>query len=626
MGSTKNILIILIVTLIGVVTSCTQKHKPLPVAEFFTYADKSNYRISPDGRYISYVETKDQHRQLHFIDLQDKPNAQPTSSPLISDVGNYFWLSSQEIAFTKRGSGDDTLRFLAYSLEKSTLRSLLPSSKMRIGFINPIRVINDSLLIHLNARDSTLFDVYRMHVFTGQKRLIATNPGNIIRWIPDHQGQVRLALASDSVQQTLLYRAQESLSFEPVLRTSFLNYFEPLGFVKQDPQQIFALSNIGRDKRALVRFNLQEGKESSMEYENLEVDAGYGGYHHDRGEIDFAYYEEERPKRHFFNKAIEKLYQDLGKKLEGFEIKIIDQDRSEKHLIFQAFSDANPGGVYYYNLATQHLVKLMDNQPLLSIRTLASMKPITYQASDGLVLHGYLTLPVGAKAKNLPVIVIPHGGPSDRDYWRFNPEVQFFANRGYAVFQVNFRGSSGYGKDFWKAGFKQWGGKIQEDIQDGVRWLIDNQIADPKRIGIYGRGFGGYSALFAASLNNELFACAASYGGYTNLFAHLKEIPLYAKSHLKRSYEIIGNPEVDSDLIKSMSPIFHTETIQIPLFIAQGGNDAREVNHFVQKVRKQNVPITYILRKEEGRYFREDANRLKLYEELIKFFDTHLKK
>jgi dipeptidyl aminopeptidase/acylaminoacyl peptidase len=237
-----------------------------------------------------------------------------------------------------------------------------------------------------------------------------------------------------------------------------------------------------------------------------------------------------------------------------------------------------------------------------------------------------LTLPVGAKAKNLPVIVIPHGGPSDRDYWRFNPEVQFFANRGYAVFQVNFRGSSGYGKDFWKAGFKQWGGKIQEDIQDGVRWLIDNQIADPKRIGIYGRGFGGYSALFAASLNNELFACAASYGGYTNLFAHLKEIPLYAKSHLKRSYEIIGNPEVDSDLIKSMSPIFHTETIQIPLFIAQGGNDAREVNHFVQKVRKQNVPITYILRKEEGRYFREDANRLKLYEELIKFFDTHLKK
>ena len=211
-----------------------------------------------------------------------------------------------------------------------------------------------------------------------------------------------------------------------------------------------------------------------------------------------------------------------------------------------------------------------------------------------------------------------------------NPEVQFFASRGYAVFQVNYRGSDGYGKAFWTAGFKEWGGLIQDDITDGVQWLIDQKIADPQRIGIFGMGFGGYSAIHGACFNSGLYAAAASYGGFTNLFTHLKEIPPHLKPYLQKYYEIIGNPETESGLIRSMSPVFHADKIEIPVFVAQGGKDSRssvpEISQFIQKIRKRNIPVTLMLREDEGRYFRKEENRITFYEELGKFFDSHVKK
>jgi len=257
------------------------------------------------------------------------------------------------------------------------------------------------------------------------------------------------------------------------------------------------------------------------------------------------------------------------------------------------------------------------------------MTPITYQSRDGRQINGYLTLPPAMKGTRVPVIVYPHGGPSARSKWGFNPVVQFFANRGFAVFQVNYRGSSGYGKAFWSAGFKEWGGKVQDDITDGVHWLIDEGIADPKRIGIYGAGFGGYSALHGACFKSDIYACAASYSGFTNLFTYLKEIPPHLTPYLQMYYEIIGNPETEPGLIKAMSPVFHSENIDIPVFIAQGGRDSRsavnETNQFVQKLRKRNIPITYMLREEEGRYFRNEENRIQLYRELGDFFEKYLK-
>jgi len=269
------------------------------------------------------------------------------------------------------------------------------------------------------------------------------------------------------------------------------------------------------------------------------------------------------------------------------------------------------------------------NNPALNDCELAEMKPVTYYARDGRQIHGYLTMPPKIRGRKPPVIVYPHSGPSNRDRWGFDPEVQFFANRGYAVFQVNYRGSTGYGKEFWSAGSKEWGGKIQDDITDGVRWLIQERKVDSARIGIYGAGFGGYSALHGACFHSDLYACAASYSGFINLFTYLKEVPPYFKPYLQMYYETVGNPETEPELIKSMSPVFHSDQINIPVFIAQGGRDSwstvNETNQFVQKLKKRKVPITYLLREEEGRYFRNEENRILFYNELGEFFDKYLK-
>ncbi len=224
---------------------------------------------------------------------------------------------------------------------------------------------------------------------------------------------------------------------------------------------------------------------------------------------------------------------------------------------------------------------------------------------------------------------MPHGGPDSRNSWGYNSEVQFLANRGYAVFQVNYRGSKGYGKKFWIAGFKQWGGEMQNDITDGVRWLISQKVADPTRIGIYGSSFGGYSALHGLCFRPSLYKCGASYSGLTNLFTYLKDIPPYYRPYLQMYYETVGNPEVDADYFRAVSPVFHTDKIRSPVLIAQGARDPRvnmnETNQFVKELKKRKVPVTYILKEDEGHFFKNAENKLEFYRELEKFLDKNLR-
>jgi dipeptidyl aminopeptidase/acylaminoacyl peptidase len=262
------------------------------------------------------------------------------------------------------------------------------------------------------------------------------------------------------------------------------------------------------------------------------------------------------------------------------------------------------------------------------VEDMAEMKPISFRTRDSLLVNGYLTLPKGRTKKNLPVVVMPHGGPDSRNSWGYNSEVQFLANRGYAVFQVNFRGSKGYGKKFWTAGFKEWGGKMQDDITDGVRWLISEKIADSSRIAIYGYSFGGFSALHGLISRPDLYRCGASYSGFTNLFTYLKDIPPYYRPYQQMYYEIVGNPEIDADYFRAVSPVFHTDKIKAPVLIAQGARDPRvnmnETNQFVKELKKRKVPVTYILKDDEGHSFRKIENRLEFYRELEIFLDKNL--
>ena len=259
---------------------------------------------------------------------------------------------------------------------------------------------------------------------------------------------------------------------------------------------------------------------------------------------------------------------------------------------------------------------------------MAPMTPVQYIARDGLTIHGYLTLPAGSDGKNLPVVINPHGGPWARDTWGFDGEVQFLANRGLAVLQMNFRGSTGYGRAFWEAGFKQWGLAMQDDITDGVKWLIEQGIADPERIGIYGGSYGGYAVLAGLAFTPDLYACGVDYVGVSNLFTLLETIPPYWELGRQMMYEQIGHPDKEKELLKAASPVFHAERIRAPLFVAQGANDPRvkkaESDQIVEAMRKRGVDVEYMVKDNEGHGFLNEENRFDFYRAMERFHAKHL--
>jgi dipeptidyl aminopeptidase/acylaminoacyl peptidase len=302
--------------------------------------------------------------------------------------------------------------------------------------------------------------------------------------------------------------------------------------------------------------------------------------------------------------------------------------RDETKVLIRTYSDRSLGAYYYLNRTSNEFQKLADVSPWLNEEDLAEMKPITYTSRDGLTIHGYLTLPRGLKPKKLPVVVNPHGGPWGRDVWGFDPEVQFLANRGYAVLQMNFRTSTGYGRKFWEAGFKQWGLAIQDDISDGVKWLIDQGIADSKKVGVYGGSFGGYATLAGVTFTPDLYACGVDYVGISNLFTLINSIPPYWEPMREMFYEMIGHPEKDKELYKKISPIFHADMIKVPLLVAQGANDPRvnkqESDQIVEALKKRGIEVSYMVKDNEGHGFMNEENRFDFYRAMEEFLGKHL--
>jgi dipeptidyl aminopeptidase/acylaminoacyl peptidase len=260
---------------------------------------------------------------------------------------------------------------------------------------------------------------------------------------------------------------------------------------------------------------------------------------------------------------------------------------------------------------------------------MAHQKPIAFQSRDGLTINGYLTLPKGMEPKKLPVVVNPHGGPWARDSWGFNPEIQFLANRGYAVLQLNFRGSTGYGKKFWQASFKQWGKTMQDDITDGVKWLVREGIADSSKVAIYGGSYGGYATLAGVTFTPDLYAAAIDYVGVSNMFTFMNTIPPYWKPYLDQFHEMVGDPKKDSLLLAEASPALHSDRIKTPLFVAQGANDPRvnkaESDQMVEALKKRGVDVEYMVRDNEGHGFMNQDNRFDFYGAMEKFLEKHLK-
>jgi dipeptidyl aminopeptidase/acylaminoacyl peptidase len=506
-------------------------------------------------------------------------------------------------------------------------RDLTPGEKVKADVVDILEDDDGHLILAHNWRDETVFDVFRVNLATGEETPIAQNPGNIVSWGTDHEGRLRIATTSDGVDTSLLYRASEDEEFAPILTTSFKETVSPL-FFTFDNRRLYVAPNRGRDKSAIFEFDPVTAKEGALLVESPEADVDSLSYSHKRKVLTAARWVTSKVQRKFFDAQTEAMFRDLEARLPGYEISLTSADKAEDKFVVAATSDRTPGKRYLYDKATRELTLLADVAPWLPEDELAPMRPIQYTSRDGLVIHGYLTLPKGVEARNLPVVVNVHGGPWHRDVWGYNPEVQFLANRGYAVLQVNFRGSTGYGRAFWEASFREWGRKMQDDVTDGVQWLIAQGIADPARVAIYGGSYGGYATLAGLAYTPDLYAAGIDYVGVSNLLTFMKSIPPYWKPMLAMLPEMVGDMEKDEAMLRAASPVFSADRIKAPLLIAQGAKDPRvvksESDQMVEAMRKRGVEVEYLVKDNEGHGFHNEENRFEFYEAMERFLDRHL--
>ncbi len=618
--------------LVALLFACKQESKVavIPVNNFFKSQDKATYHISPDGKSLSYLKLQDKKQNLFVEDLATGKSIQLTKL-IEKNISFYSWVSNNELIYYKEKEGvKHQSDLFIINKEGKNERQLSVNEKTRMRILEDQLIDDKYLLILSNKRDSTVSDVYRLNVRDGKMDMVAQNPGNITGWMTDSRGKLRMAVSSDGVNQTLLVRENENQVFKPIITINFKITLMPIAFSENEPNIIYAISDVNRDKSALVEIDCITGKERNVLFENDSLNVVGAQYSRKRGKIDYVVYESWKKQKHYLDPSAKDFYHKLDKLLPNTESRIIDQDKSEKVFIVRTFTDRNPGSYYLYNATNTSLKKLSDINSAINEAEMCEMKPIKYISRDGLEINGYLTLPKYASAKNLPVVVVPHNGPGQRNTWGYNAEVQFLANRGYAVFQVNYRGSSGYGKSFYAAGFKQWGAKIQDDIDDGVKWLIKEKIADPQKIAIYGSGFGGFIAINGAVKSPGLYKCAASNSGVLNLFSYLNAIPPFLKSNLQMYYDIVGNPVTDVSYMSQASPLFHTDKINIPIFITQNIKDPRinssDAIRLVKELKKRNIPVTYIERDEASFSMAREESRQKVYTALAQFLESNLKK
>jgi dipeptidyl aminopeptidase/acylaminoacyl peptidase len=620
--------ILFFIGIISVICSCKDHVKQIPIADFFKTPEKTAFKISPDGKFVSYLKPYKDKQNLFIQSMADGTEHMETSYEDAPVRGDYFWTYNNQLIYYQDFVANDGLKMYALDLTTHKTRTILSLEKVRVNLVNRNKMQPDVITIKMNKRDPANFDIYRLNLKTGEIIPYLMNPGNITEWFPDADGRIRLVKASDGVDEAILYRPDDASPFKPIIQNNFKNSVRPIAFTGFK-NNFYALSNVNRDKMALVDINAEDGKEQRTIFSNENADVMYVEYSKNKQRLEFAGWDDAMPRKYFLAKDIANMYDELNQLLKGNAIRVVDRDSSESKFILNAYTDRTPGAYYLFDTKTCKLTKLGDVNPSLVPDELCAMQPVSYKASDGLTINGYLTMPLGDKKTNLPVVVMPHDGPWARDNWGFEEQAQFLANRGYAVFQMNYRGSTGYGKAFRSAGYKQVGGKIQDDITDGVRWLINKKIANPKKIAIFGGRFGGFSALYGVSFHPELYKCAVVQYGLINFFTYIKDAPPYFKPYLKMTYEMVGNPETDADQFRAISPVFHTDKIKVPLIIFQGAKDQRanisELNQYVRELRKHDVDVKYFLKPNERAYFRSERNRLEMYTEIEKFLDNNMR-
>ncbi|MEO8590887.1 MAG: prolyl oligopeptidase family serine peptidase, partial [Flavobacteriales bacterium] len=526
---------------IALLSSCGEKapekvaENPPPIIDmkdFFKNPEKSGFRISPNGQYFSYRAPSTMgkvSRMNLFVQKVGDSTATQVTSDTIRDVGGYFW-KGDRLIYSRDINGDENFIIFSASLDGKDVKALTPEHGVRAQIMDDLQDVpgmEQTIYVTMNKRNPQILDPWSVNIATGEMKQVLDNTPNYENFITDHTGTIRFATKTDGVNTTYFYRATEKDPFAEYMSVSFKDSWGPL-FFTFDNVNCYVSSNMnGRDKNAIAEWDIAAKKEIKEIYANPDYDVDGLDFSRKRKVLTMVTFNGAKAEQVFLDDKTKAMFEKLKTQFPGYEVAIVSDDDSEtKHTVWVG-SDRSGGKFYYFDEATGDVTLLAERTPWLKEEDMAEMTPIQYTSRDGMTIHGYLTLPKGRVPKNLPVVINPHGGPWARDGWGFNNEAQFLANRGYAVLQMNFRGSTGYGRKHWESSFKQWGKTMQDDITDGVEWLKKEGIADSTRIAIYGGSYGGYATLAGITYTPDLYACAVDYVGVSNMFTFMTTIPPY---------------------------------------------------------------------------------------------------
>ncbi len=615
----------------------------IPVEDFFKNADYSGLQLSPNGKFLAVISTINKRRNITMLEVANLKNAKALTQFDETNVGGFFWANNEKIIFTMDSSGGRE-GFSIYSVktdEKAKVK-LLVGATFGAGGVRSASVINrlvddpDHVIVQYNGRNATAPDIYKLNINShwdnrrktnGKMKLIAKNPGDVTGWLVDNAGNVRGGSSMDGLNGKFFYKDIGEKEFRLIREFQVTDEnISPIGFDATNTT-LYAMSNVGRDTRAFYTYDPNTDKLGELIYGRDDVDMGGMIFSEKQNKLLGVTYFDEYPRQVIFDEKEKQVRDSLGQAFPDKQVNFTSSTKDEMISIVHVGSDLDPGQYYIFDRNTNKLRWILPAMSSIKPDEMSPMKPIKFVSRDGLDIRGYITIPNNSSGKNLPIIINPHGGPFGvRDFWGFNAEHQFFASRGYATVQVNFRGSGGYGREFEQAGYGgKWGAEMQNDITDAVKYLVDEGIADPDKVCIYGASYGGYATMAGLTFTPDLYKCGINYVGVTDvglLFTSMPKSWEPAKELMKIQ---IGDP-ADEALMKRMSPLDHVDKITAPLMIVHGALDPRVVKQHATDLRdalkKRGVKLSndeWIMKKDEGHGFRKEENRIELYKKMEKF-------
>ena len=586
----------------------------IPREILFGNPERTSPALSPDGKRLAWLAPDTNNVLQVWVKTVGKDDDKIVTADKKRGIRQYLWAKNNRVlVYLQDSDGDENFHVYGVDLEDGSVRDYSPFQGVRASVMEPNPDFPDELLLTLNVRDRSLFDVYRLNLKNGALDLDTENPGDIANWSADARFQVRLAQVSTPEGGTeIRVRNDNKSPWKSLIKVGPEEILDAIGFT-EDGKSLYLNSSIGRDTAAVVEKEITTGTEKVIAASD-EVDAGDVLVHPRKHIVEAVAFSPGRTSWKVINPAVQDDFSGLAKLNDG-DFFVADRTQADDIWLVGFNSDRSPGRFYKWDRNAKQGTFLFTTRPKLDGLKLAEMKSVVIRARDGLEQHSYLTLPVGVEPKLLPMVLFPHGGPWGRDEWGFNGYAQWLANRGYAVLQPNFRGSTGYGKRHLNAGNRQWGLKMHDDLIDAVNWAVSQGIADPKKIGIMGGSYGGYCALAALTFTPEVFACSVDIVGPSNLKTLIGTIPPYWKP-MRAVFDVrIGNVDDpdQAELIKRASPLNLADRIVRPLLIGQGANDPRvkpaESEQIVSAIEKNHGNVTYVLYPDEGHGFARPENR-----------------